>query len=284
MDDFLPSPGARGPDRARGDSGAFDELPADLAELLADPALWSEPGPGLGDRVVQAITAQSAQLSPEPIGPQPTAPAASAAVSSLAQARSARAQRWVPLSAAACVAALAVGVGIGLGVGGTSGSSPDLTMALSAQNVPGAAASAELTRTDSGWHIELDATGLSPIDGTGTYYQAWLKDDAGVLVPIGTFDEAGPIDLWAGVSPLDFPTMTVTLEATDGDQASSGNRVLLGRLAEAGPAPAPPPAAAPAPAPVSESAPASSAPSTEPTPVAAASPPPTPAPPATAAP
>ena len=36
--------------------------------------------------------------------------------------------------------------------------------------------------------------------------------------------------LWAGVSPHDFPTLTVTQEEADGNQASSGQRVLSGQI------------------------------------------------------
>jgi hypothetical protein len=38
------------------------------------------------------------------------------------------------------------------------------------------------------------------------------------------------VTLWAGVSPEDFPTFTVTEERADGDQASSGRVVLTGEL------------------------------------------------------
>ncbi len=34
--------------------------------------------------------------------------------------------------------------------------------------------------------------------------------------------------LWSGVSPVDYPTLTVTIEEPDGNQASSGHRVLSG--------------------------------------------------------
>ena len=40
----------------------------------------------------------------------------------------------------------------------------------------------------SGWRIEFDATGLPRLED-GRYYQAWLRNTAGVLVPIGTFNE-----------------------------------------------------------------------------------------------
>lgn len=82
-------------------------------------------------------------------------------------------------------------------------------------------------RTDSGWRIELDAEDLPRLDN-GEFYQAWLRADDGTLVPIGTFNEGTDVILWAGVSPVDYPTFTVTREKADGDQASSGDRVLGG--------------------------------------------------------
>ena len=39
--------------------------------------------------------------------------------------------------------------------------------------------------------------------------------------------------LWAGVSPVVFPTLTVTREAADNVQDSSGDRVLVGTLTPA---------------------------------------------------
>lgn len=93
--------------------------------------------------------------------------------------------------------------------------------------VPGAKGEATLTKTTSGWRIELDATGLPRLDN-GRFYEGWLKNDAGVLVPIGTFNEGRKVTLWAGVSPKDFTTLTVTRERADGDQASSGEKVLVG--------------------------------------------------------
>ena len=53
---------------------------------------------------------------------------------------------------------------------------------------------------DSGWRIELSAAGL-PRLANGRYYQAWLKNAAGVLVPVGTFNDARQVTLWAGVPP-----------------------------------------------------------------------------------
>ena len=74
----------------------------------------------------------------------------------------------------------------------------------------------------------LHATGL-PRREDGEYYQAWLKNDAGLLVPIGSFNDGRDVTLWAGVAPSSFSTLTVTQEVADGDQASSGQVVLIGQ-------------------------------------------------------
>ena len=89
---------------------------------------------------------------------------------------------------------------------------------------PRAGGEATLTKTTSGWRIELDATGLPRLDGE-RFYEAWLRNDAGVLVPIGTFNEPQNVTLWAGVSPKEFTTISVTRERADNDQASSGQKV-----------------------------------------------------------
>jgi hypothetical protein len=130
--------------------------------------------------------------------------------------------------AAATTAALAVAVGVAVFSSGTS--AQRFQTALGATSlVPGAAGQATLTKTTSGWRIELDATGLPRLD-TGRFYEAWLRNSAGVLVPIGTFNEGRNVTLWAGVSPVDFPTLTVTRERADGNQASSGEKVLAGTV------------------------------------------------------
>ena len=68
----------------------------------------------------------------------------------------------------------------------------------------------------------------------GEFYQAWLRNADGVLVPIGTFNEGTDVTLWAGVPPDQFSTMTITRESADGDQDSSGQRVLVGTAVEEG--------------------------------------------------
>ena len=51
-----------------------------------------------------------------------------------------------------------------------------------------------------------------------------------MLVPVGTFNDGRSVTLWAGVSPKDFTTLTVTREQADGDQTSSGEKVLVGAV------------------------------------------------------
>ena len=106
--------------------------------------------------------------------------------------------------------------------------SPHFQAALgSTPLAPGARGDAALTKTSSGWRIHLQATGLPRRDGD-RFYEAWLLSSNGVLVPIGTFNEGANVTLWAGVSPADYTTLTVTRERADGDQASSGQKVLVG--------------------------------------------------------
>lgn len=92
---------------------------------------------------------------------------------------------------------------------------------------------ATLTKTGSGWRIELDATGL-PRLARGRFYEAWLRNTAGVFVPIGTFNEGRNVRLWAGVSSKVFATLTVARGQADGDQASSGEKVLVGTVSTGG--------------------------------------------------
>jgi hypothetical protein len=122
----------------------------------------------------------------------------------------------------------AVAVGVAVFRSGTSGIRFHAALAAT-DVVPGARGEATLSKTASGWRIELDATGLPRLEG-GRFYEAWLRDGAGVLVPIGTFNDGRDVTLWAGVSPKDFATLTVTRERADGDQASSGEKVLVGTV------------------------------------------------------
>jgi Anti-sigma-K factor rskA, C-terminal len=126
--------------------------------------------------------------------------------------------------AAAAVAAVVIGVAV---VGSGSDGARYRAALAATPLAPGARGDASLTRTSSGWRIGLHATGLPHLAGD-RFYEAWLRGSSGVLVPIGTFNDGRNVTLWAGVSPVSFPVLTVTREQTDGNQASSGEKVLVG--------------------------------------------------------
>jgi anti-sigma factor RsiW len=143
-------------------------------------------------------------------------------------ARRAPARRRLAVVAAAGVAALAVALPLTVFRSGSSGERFRVALAPTAL-APGATGKATLTRTASGWRVALYARGLPRLAG-GRFYEAWLRNSAGMLVPIGTFNDGRSVTLWAGVSPKEFPTLTVTRERADGVQASSGEKVLVGTL------------------------------------------------------
>jgi hypothetical protein len=191
-----------------------DELSM-FADLLADPTTWAEPRTGLEDAVVQAVVEAPADAV------TPTATAT----------RREKPARWrraaVPIVAVAAVLTLALGLVAEI----SGGAGPDYGANLTAtQLAPSAHASVAIRHNKAGFRVTLDAHGL-PALPAGEYYQAWLKNAAGTLVPIGTFSSSdGRVTLWSGVSPSSFPIMTVTLERADGNQASSGRRVLVGTV------------------------------------------------------
>ncbi len=98
---------------------------------------------------------------------------------------------------------------------------------------PGLHGKANLTKTASGWKIELAAPGLPHLEN-GRYYQAWLKNAAGILVTVGTFNDARQVTLWSGVPVTKFRTLTVTEQRANGNPASSGRVVLMGTITPAG--------------------------------------------------
>src|SRR5215216_6012925 len=136
--------------------------------------------------------------------------------------------RRLVLSGAVAAAVFAVAVGVAVLRSNPSGLRFEAALAPT-ELVPAARGDATLTKTDSGWRIELDATGLPRLQD-GRFYEAWLRNAAGVLVPVGTFNDGRDVTLWAGVSPKDFTTLTITREQADGDQASSGQKVLVGTV------------------------------------------------------
>lgn len=217
--------------RSRHDEDRIAELAA-----LADGSLDPERGaalreqvaasPELADRLAEQERAVSLARSAAAEVEAP--PALRARIEARRRPRRARAPRGFILAGAAVAAVLVVAIGITI-VG--SGSSPErFQSALGPTKlVPAASGKATLTKTPSGWRIQLSATGLPRLEN-GRFYEAWLRNSTGVLVPVGTFNDGRHVTLWAGVSPKDFSTLTVTRERADGDQGSSGQKVLVGTV------------------------------------------------------
>jgi len=185
-----------------------DLTPTERAELervqpmLADPAVWMEPPPHLQEAVVAAIAEE---------------------------AGAGNRRRRLRFAVAGLAAAVLLAVGVTAGVYLNRERPVEFAAPLAGTELaPDATGDVTLTKTPSGWKIRLHATGL-PRREDGEFYEAWLKNDAGLLVPIGTFNDGRDVVLWAGVPPSAFSTFTVTQEAADGDQASTGHVVLVGR-------------------------------------------------------
>jgi hypothetical protein len=217
------------------DRAELDELLA----LLESPAAWDDPDPALEDRIVSTISdaARAHPAAAPGVAAAPGGEPAPGAEPAPARPRQPRRsfggffrRPAIAFGSLAGVAAAAAAVII-IAVSGNSGPTP-LHFAMVVRGTPlapSAHGDASLTKTTSGWRIELHATGLPHLD-TGRYYQAWVKNAAGVLVPVGTFNDARNVTLWSGVPVTTFRTLTVTQQQANGNPASSGRRVLVGTI------------------------------------------------------
>jgi hypothetical protein len=193
----------------------------ELRTLLESPATWEEPNAGLEDLVVSAIAAEAQRA---PVADHAAQKAKKAPIWT----------RWRPRRPALAfgglaTAAAAIAVALVIALGSGNGTQPlQFAMVVSGTSLaPGAHGSATLTKTESGWRIDLSATGL-PHLANGRYYQAWLKNPAGILVPVGTFNDAEHVTLWSGAPVTQFRAFSVTEQLANGNPVSSGRRVLVG--------------------------------------------------------
>lgn len=199
---------------------APDRRAALEAKIAASPALAER----LAEQQRALTLASDAAASVE------APPSLRARIEAHRSTQSSRRPRRLALAAVAAAAVVAVAVGVTVSVSDGSSAAFEAALAPTAL-APDAGGRATFTKTASGWRIGLDASGLPRLAG-GRFYQAWLADTAGVLVPVGTFNEGKSVTLWSGVSPQAFRTLTVTRERADGDQRSSGERVLAGAIHE----------------------------------------------------
>jgi len=202
---------------AEADAGGL--TPADIAaldeirDLLGDDAVWAQPSAGLGDRVAASIAAEK-DGSGNNVVP-------------LASRRSTRGTLVLLGIAAAAVVALILVIALS-GRDTTSNHRLQFAAGLTGTDLaPRASGHVTLVRHPGGWRIGLDVTGL-PRRDPPKYYEAWLKNAAGVLVPIGTFNAGPHVVLWSAVSPADFGTLTITKQTVGGGADSTGLVVLAG--------------------------------------------------------
>jgi hypothetical protein len=206
------------------DRAALDALRAELSAAVT----WEEPPADLEDRVVAAVAQQAGGMRRgihgSPLRPAP----ARAPVIQRLRSVAALLRRRRPLLALTALAAVAVaGVLVVTGLGDNAPEQQFAMVVLGTTLAPRAHGSATLTKTTSGWRIQLSANGLPHRQGA-TYYEAWLKNPAGTLVPVGTFNDARQVTLWSGVPVTKFRTLSVTLQPANGNPASSGRRVMTG--------------------------------------------------------
>ena len=189
-----------------GDDGA-SLTPAERAEIddlraaLSHPAVWVEADPDLEERVVAAIAETGARHRSRTI-------------------------RYALVGGAAAVL-LAVGLVVGVTIHHQTAPLRYAASLSGTHLAPDATGEVTITKSTGGWKIHLHATGL-PRRDNGAYYEAWLKDAAGLLVPVGTFNEPLDVILWAGVPPTSHPVFTITRQLANGDPASTGEVVLAG--------------------------------------------------------
>jgi hypothetical protein len=217
------------------ETASLDALRAELGAA----AVWDEPPPELEDLVVLAVARAAAQESGRTPATSAAAPPSSAPSRSAAHSPSpwSRLRAWLPVRRPALalslpLAAVAAAAVVVVLINSSSASNPPLQFAMVVQGTalaPAAHGSATLTKTLSGWRIQLSATGLPRRDGKD-FYQAWLKNAAGILVPVGTFNDARKVTLWSGVPVTKFRSLTVTQQEANGNPKSTGRKVLIGTI------------------------------------------------------
>jgi hypothetical protein len=199
----------------------------ELRTVLASPAAWEEPDARLEDLVVRAVAQEAKRATPGEAEDE----AAETAAPERPKARIW--SRWRPRRPALAFGGLAtatavIAVALVIALGSNGAKQLQFAMVVSGTSLaPNAHGNATLTKTESGWRIELSATGLPHLTN-GRYYQAWLKNSEGILVPVGTFNDAKQVTLWSGAPVTQFRTFSVTEQLANGNPASSGRRVLVG--------------------------------------------------------
>lgn len=194
------------------------ETPVDHEQLdlirgvLGESPIWEEPPEGVVEGLLATIAREGQPSEPDVAAPQPRRP-------------------W--LMAAGAVAAISLLV---LGIASLSDQpTTETIVAMTGTDLaPAAGGVAALRPTPSGWYIRLDVSGL-PAAPEGTYYEGWVWSDDNEGVSIGTFhlrSGDAPVVLWSGVSVVEYPAISVTLQ-DEGAGAEASDRIMMtGRVDE----------------------------------------------------
>lgn len=214
-----------------------DMLDADtsdaLAALLGDADLWEDNDPADEAAILAAIGEMAAPTVGDPIDESPLHEPTTgdvAPISNVTPISSAR--RWVGPFVAGIAAAVVLFAGFSVFAG--SEDRNGIELALTATDLaPAAEGLVEIVATPNGTVLLLDVSGLPPAP-EGSYYEAWVRQDAAIGVSAGTFHlrgGGGEIELWAGVTVEDYPLFTITIQ-DEADPVSSGQVVLRGLVGE----------------------------------------------------
>jgi hypothetical protein len=141
---------------------------------------------------------------------------------------------WVATAAAACVGLLVGGGAMYLATSPQRATTPPAAVVASASlaPLPGSTASGnvEVVSTAAGPRVQVDVTGLAPVDG---YYEVWLLDRNGQkLVALGALDGSarGSFAMPQGIAMTDYPVVDVSLQAPNGDPSHSHHSLVRGTL------------------------------------------------------